>query len=499
VRPRTLLVLFLAVAGLAAFVWFYERDLPGTAEREKQAKKLFDLKKDDVTALTIERPGQEIRLERMPPAAPAKPPKPDAAETPAVPDAAADWRMTRPRAAVADGLAVGGLVESLVGLDKERTLEHPDRKALGLDRPQATVRLRTGKGEKVVRFGAKVPTSGEVMVAVEGDPDAYAVADSVLTTLERDSGEWRDKQLFHGDREAIDRIVVRGPGGEVVLARRGDAYWIESPPGARDRADRDLVDSLLADLTGMRAERFVDDPRTTPARTLAGMGLMPPKAAVEVALRGSAKPFAVELGGPTGPTSPAPPAQPPPLPTEPGPPPQTPAIYARAGDQVFETVQTNLAAAGARSAADWRAKALSGLQVYQVESARVSDAAGALDLSRSGTDWKRGSVTISYTPVSDLLFAVTGSKATRLLSADEAKALGAPLDKPLLTVAMKGEGKAGSETVTLYPPVAAGVPARASGRDTVLLLARDQLDNIQKQVAAVRGAPPVKPEKAAKP
>src|SRR5262249_56483960 len=104
----------------------------------------------------------------------------------------------------------------------------------------------------------------------------------------------------------------------------------------------------------------------------------------------------------------------------------------------------NLAAAAGRSAADWRARALSSLQVYQVEGAKVTDAAGALDLSRNGTDWKRGSVTISYTPVSDLLFAVTGSKATRLLSADEAKALGVALDKPLLTVAMKGEAKAGS-------------------------------------------------------
>src|SRR5262249_39423965 len=160
----------------------------------------------------------------------------------------------------ADGLAVSGLVDSLVGLSKERTLEHPDAKALGLDHPQATVRLVSGKRETVVRFGAKVPTGGEVMVAVEGDPAAYAVSDTVLSTLGRDPGEWRDKQIFHGDREAIDRLVLRSPAGKVLLAKRGDAFWIESPPAARDRADRDLVDSLLADLTGLRADHFVDDP-----------------------------------------------------------------------------------------------------------------------------------------------------------------------------------------------------------------------------------------------
>jgi hypothetical protein len=496
VRPRTLLILFLVVAALSAFVWFYERDLPGSDERAKQGKKLLDLKKDDVTALTLERPGRDVRLER---AAAPKPPRPAATkavdETVAAESAPADWRMTRPIRAAADGLAVAGLVESLVGLDKERTLEHPDRRALGLDSPQATVRLETSRGAKVLAFGAKVPTSGEVMVAVEGDPRAYAVADSVLTTLERDPGEWRDKQIFRGDRERIDRISLAGPAGGIVLARRGDAFWIESPPAARDRADRDLVDSLLGDLTALRADRFVDDAAKTPARTLNGMGLAPPRGAVEVVQKGDPRPFRLELGGAAPTPSPAPaPTEPP---GAPPPPPPAPAVYARSGDEVFETAQSGLAAAVGRSAADWRSKALSGLQVYQVDGARVTDAAGTLDLTRSGTDWKRGSTTIPYTPVSDLLFAVTGAKAARLVSAAEARQLGAALDRPLLTIVMKGQGSAGAETVTLYPPVAAGVPALTSGRDAVLLLASDQLANIQRQVAAVRGASPVAPTKTA--
>jgi hypothetical protein len=488
VRPRTLLVLFLAVVALGAFVWLYERKLPGSDERAKQEKKLFDWTKDDVTAVAISHAGQEVALERVGSPKPKK--GADAAATAEAPPA--EWRMTRPMRAVADGLAVSGLVESLAGLEKERTLESPDRKALGLDRPQATVRLRTGKGETVLTFGAKVPTSGEVMMAVSGDADAYAVPDTVLQTLERDPGEWRDKQVFHGDRDAIDRISLAGPGGGVVLVRRGEGFWIESPPAERDRADRDLVDALLSDLTGLRADRFVDMKPGGP--TLQSMGLAPARGTVEATLRGAAQPFRVELGSAAVSSSSAPSAS-----TEPGAPPPAPAIYARAGDAVFETSQNGLSTAAGRSAADWRSKSLSGLQVYQVDSARVTDAAGTLALTRSGTDWKRGTTTISYTPVSDLLFAVTGAKATRLLSADEAAKLGASLAKPVLTIAMKGQGSAGEETLTLYPATAAGVPAHAAGRDAVLLLASDQLANLQKQVAAVRSAPPVKPEKPAKP
>lgn len=488
-RPRTLLALFLAVVALGAFVWFYERKLPGSDERAKQEKKLFDWTKDDVTAVAIDRSGQEVALERVQPpkakkaAATAAGTENAGAEAPP-----AEWRMTRPMRAAADGLAVSGLVESLAGLTKERTLEHPDKKALGLDHPQATVRLKTGKGETVLTFGAKVPTSGEVMAAVGGDPDAYAVPDTILQTLERDPGEWRDKQIFHGDREAIDRISLSGPGGGVVLARRADGFWIESPPAERDRADRDLVETLLADLTGLRADRFVDLKPGGP--TLQSMGLVPPKGAVEAALRGAAQPFRVELGGAA--VSAAAPVS-----TETGAPPPPPSIYARTGDTVFETGQSGLSAAAGRSAADWRSKALSSLQVYQVDSAKVTDALGTLGLARSGTDWKRGTTTISYTPVSDLLFAVTGAKATRLLSAGEAAKLGAQLAKPVLSIAMKAQS--GEETVTLYPATAAGVPARASGRDAVLLLPSDQLANLQKQVAAVRSAPPVKPEKPGEP
>ncbi len=517
-RPRTLLVLFVVVGGLAAFVGLYERKLPGSDERAKQGKKLFDLKKDQVTAITIASGGTgEVHLERV--GKPAAKPAADGSGgsglgaepgAPAPPDDGPPgvWKMTRPLAASADGLAVDGLAESLAGLAKERTIDHPDPRALGLDHPQLTVRLATDEGEKVLSFGAKVPTSGEVMVSVGGDAAAYAVPDSVLSNLQRDPGEWRDKQIFHGDRERIDRVAVSGPAGEVVLVRRGADFWIESPAALRDRADRDLVEALLTDLTTLRADRFVDGPAAGPAAppTAQEMGLAPPRGAVEAALRGEARPFRLEVGGAAAAAPAAPPA-----PGAPGSPPPaaSPSIYARSGDAVFTAPAGGLAAALGRGADAWRSKALSGLQVYQVDSARVTDGAGTVELTRSGTDWRRGSVTIPYTPVSDLLFAVTGAKAIRLVSAAEAKQLGAPLDRPLLSIALKaakdqggkdqvpaGASGTASETLTLYPAVAAGVPARAGGRDAVLLLPADQLAGIEKQIAAVRAAPPVPPSSA---
>jgi hypothetical protein len=358
---------------------------------------------------------------------------------------------------------------------------------VGLDHPRTTVRLTTAKGERVLRIGAKVPTGSEVIVGVKGERDAYVTSDAIVATLERDPGEWRDRQMVAAEREKIDRITLSGPAGTTVLARKGEGFEIEAPaasPSAagRDRADRDLVEGLLTDLTGLHAQQFLDDPKAVPA----ALGLQPPRGVVEIAVRGGA-PQRIEIGGPAPTPPPAPGTQPPPEGS-----PAAPNVYARVDGQAL-VAQTGLAAAVARAAADWRSRALSRFQVYQVESARVDDAAGTLTVTRAGTDWKRGKDTISYTPVSDLLFAVAGGRASRLLTPDEAKP--ALAGKPLVTVTLKAEKNGGEETVAFYPPGPSGAAVQTSGRDAVLLLPSDKLAEVQKQVAAIRAAKPLPPEK----
>jgi hypothetical protein len=82
---------------------------------------------------------------------------------------------------------------------------------------------------------------------------------------------------------------------------------------------------------------------------------------------------------------------------------------------------------------------------------------------------------------------VTGARAQRVLDAAEA----AGLAQPLLTFELHGK-ELGDETLTLYPPLKDGVPARVSGRDVVLLLPADTLQQIQAKVKGVREAKAVK-------
>jgi hypothetical protein len=503
VRPRTLLILAGVALALFAFIRFYEHGLPSSDERAQQAKRVLpaEVKKDQVTRVRLTAGGQTVVLERQP-----LPPAPGAtgaggsnasAANPALPAAGGegvDWRIVQPAAdrARADGAAVDRLLDSLINLEKSRTLEQVVPAEVGLDRPRAVVGLTLAgeRQERVLDIGAAVPTGGEMIVALAGRPAAYVVSDGVYADVQKKAGDWRDRQLFHGDRDRVERLAWSAGGGpRLVLARRGDRFWLESP--FADRADRDQVEKLLTDLTGFSAERFLDPPAPPPAQ----LGLEPPQAVIEAVVAGQAQPFKVELGG----SHPAPAAPPPGA--QPGAPDTVAGklTYARLGTTLVETRST-LGDTLARPAADWRSPLLSGLEVHQIDAAVVRDDGGALQLGRAGTDWKRGAVTISYLPVSDLLFAVTEAKADRLLTPAEAQGLGAGTAKPLLTFELKS-GQAGNETITLYPPLtgaAQGVPARATGRDTVLLLPVAKLQDIQEKLKAVRAAAPAAPEKPAR-
>lgn len=489
-KPRTLLVLLVVVAGLGAFIWFYERELPSSEERAERAKKVLQLEQDEIDAVEIAWQGRTLRLERERP--PAEEDDADGADDATdeestgadetddggeddlpLPEPESTWRIAKPllagQQARADGAVVARFLESLLGLEKARTLEEFEPKAVGLDKPRGTVTVETEDGKKVLSIGAPVPTGNRVIVGLADAEEAYAVDDAVLDELERAPGEWRDHEMLPGERGDITRITLRGgPGGPVALARSGETFRLAQP--AADRADRDLVDSLLTDLVSLRAEEFLDG-----GASPAALGLQPPHRVVEVAFSGATPAARIELG----PTDEA-----------------TGLTAARLGRQLFRT-RTNLVEVTDRAPRAWRSPAWSGLEVFEVDRARFTDAAGPVEVERAETDWKRGKDMISFTAVSDALFVVTGAQASEILTPAEARARGLALGKPTVTIAFNGGAPKG-ETLALYAPTAAGVPARASGRDVVLLLPQDKVGEVRERIADLRKAEALPPEEQQK-
>jgi hypothetical protein len=329
-RPRTLLILLAVVLALGAFIWFYERELPSSEERAEQAKKVLTFEKDEVRKVTMEGPSGKVVFERVAQEKDDKDSKDDdkdGEEAPgeeALGEPESEWKITAPMQARADAFAVDGLLDSLADLEKTSTIEKADRKAQGLDKPRATVRVETEDGTRVLQIGAAVPTGGALIAALEGEDRSYVVSDSIWSQIDREPGSWRDRQLFRASRDAIARITLTVPGRQtMVLTQQNGRFRIESP--FADRADKQRTDDLFADLSGLTAEQFLDQPQLAPA----AMGLQPPQAVVEVAFQ-KGEPLRIELGAPAS-AEPEPPADPT---ADPAAPPPAAPIYARVGSQL---------------------------------------------------------------------------------------------------------------------------------------------------------------------
>ncbi len=472
-RPRTLLALLVAVLALAAFVAFYERDLPGSEAREAAAKKVLPgVASDDVTAVTIEQGEQRVRIERAAgdDAAQGAAAAADGAAAPPA-GVAGDWRLTAPAELAgdrADGAAVAALVDRLVALEKSRQLLDARPEDVGLAPPRARVVLERRDGDPVeLAVGADVPASDAMVLARRDTGATYLVDRAVFGDLGKPPGEWRSHDVFTADRESIRRVTLTGNGSEVVLERRDGGFWLAQP--FDDRADADAVDRLLTDLVGLRVDHFLDPP----APPAGALDLEPPRTVVTADVEGGGEPLRVEIGAPA----------------EGG----AGGNYYRVGDQLF-VAQSDLPGEALRPAPEWQSKALLAHELYEVEGLAVTGGGEPLHLERSGTDWKRNGKVISYTPVSDLLFALSETRADEV-----APRAGTPPGKPALTFELTtrqgaGEGASSArETVTLFPPRGGHVPATVSGRAVTLLLPADALDTLRTDLAHVREAKPITP------
>lgn len=282
-NPRSTGLLLLVAVALGAFVYFYEiGGESGRQEAEERSRQLFpDVGEADIQEIALETSdGVAARLER----------------------AAGGWQLTEPLVFPADDLAADALASNLAGLASEAELEDPESpEEYGLGETARQVRFRAGGDEQTLRLGNPTPIGSNAYALVEGDEQIYMVQAFEANSFEKSLADLRERRILEFDRDAIERIEARWPGGSVVLERvapaaAGDESGSDDPEQPSDPswrvvapvaavADVETVEQLLSDLSFLRADAFVDDPPDD-----AAAGLEPP--AFEVILTS-----ATEQGG----------------------------------------------------------------------------------------------------------------------------------------------------------------------------------------------------------
>ncbi|MEJ2086069.1 MAG: DUF4340 domain-containing protein, partial [Acidobacteriota bacterium] len=448
-RPRSLAILFVLVVALVSFIWFYEKDLPSSAERAELEKKILKASRDQVEGIRIESEGRTVVLERAS----------SQTDSAGGGEPETTWRISEPIDSRADSEMVDELLDMLTRLEKKRTLESVELDAAGFDPPRA--RLLVSHGDDATEFsvGNGIPASSSMLIRLENTSEVFVVDAGLLPSLERSGGDWRARDLVEARSADISRVELSGVGGDVVLARRdGDRFWIERP--FEDWAGEDRVGDLLAAITGLRAESFVDDAD----RNEEQLGLTPPRGllVVESESRSSER---IEIGMPV--------------------PDSNELVYVRVAGQIAEAA-TDLAEALERAPEHWQSLALTTLQTYQIDRLIIEDSErGGLTLTRSGADWLRDEDKISFTTVSDLLYAIVDARAAEALEIDSSD--GVDIENRMLEISLFSESD--QESFSIFGNSDDEmVKVRVDGRSSELELQRKSLVDIEEKISEVRHA-----------
>lgn len=276
---RKLTGLAMVFVALAAFVYFYE--IVGEEGRENARdleESLFQIEEDEITVLRITRTGTDpVRLKKSDD----------------------KWVLEAPIEASADEGTVDSVLRSIQVAKKAKTFDDIDGQleAYGLGSPQASLSVEVQEVTKVLELGDMDYTGSQIYARFEGEQTVYLTAASLLTSLEKDLIDWRNKDAISFDLGKVEEIQIERAKDRVELVRRDETWLLESP--VSEKADDGKVSSLLSLLESAKAETFV----TEGTEQLAEYGLEKPGVIVRVREEGEEAWRQLEVGSKAGDTS----------------------------------------------------------------------------------------------------------------------------------------------------------------------------------------------------
>ena len=133
----------------------------------------------------------------------------------------------------------------------------------GLEKPHltATVVLKNGEQQSML-FGFKQAGEGKSGIYVRRGERApvYAVAEYVMTSLDKSPLDFRDKTIVKVDPESVDTVKVKNSDGEFTLKRAPVGKWDVIVGGKTSEGDIPVVERMLNQFRDLKGESIVADP-----------------------------------------------------------------------------------------------------------------------------------------------------------------------------------------------------------------------------------------------
>jgi hypothetical protein len=283
-NSSTLVYLAIAV-GLACYVAFVDKKIPGTREREESETQLFDFDSDDVTSLEITNVHGFFFFEKV----------------------NGHWELRKPVDTLADGPTVDGVIDQIAAVKPQRVIQidgssekdTANLKEWGLIPPAERVVIHTPKKEYELLVGRKMAISDSVYSRASGrkNEPVRIIPSTIKEALQKDMSEFRSRNVFDFDLDNVTKVSSRIAGTAATPDQQceidlKDGRWTMQLPLVARASDTD-VQTLLSKILGERAVDFTSDD----ASNLSTYGLTSPSATLSITLK-TGEPMVLEIGSP---------------------------------------------------------------------------------------------------------------------------------------------------------------------------------------------------------
>jgi hypothetical protein len=241
-KPRTTLLLLVITGLLFAYLYFYDKKQPNSAEAQRQAGTVVSLKTEQIDGVVIQNGDQKTELRRHD----------------------KKWRLESPVKDQADSMAVENLLSDVADWQKDTTITakeiDADKNGLieyGLNKPKLRLKLIGPGAPAEFLFGKDTALEGKMYVRSDNSKETYVVSQSVRKDIEKKPDDFRDKKLTDLTMTQVSRVVVKTRAGEMEMERKGDHWDLVRP--LRSRGDDQKIGDLIAQVTTAQIQQFVAD------------------------------------------------------------------------------------------------------------------------------------------------------------------------------------------------------------------------------------------------
>jgi len=367
-NSRNLIILALIVAGVAAYIFFYERHQLTSDEARERAERVFpNFDQDAVHTLEIRNSHGEFRLEKS----------------------GGAWRLTSPIDFPADSAAVSSMLTTLDNLKEERRLGFDEvaPSDYGVDDPESAVIADTLDGGRFeLNVGNEMPLGSNRAIR-RGDDDAVILCSGwVATDVDKDLDDWRSREVVKVVADDVASIQVVTASDRIQVVRDEDAWRLLDP--VVDLADSDHMRNLFSNFNGLKIQEFLDQDVDS-----AELGLDSPEYQVTLVRTDGADPIQLDFGTSRdhdGKTQ----------------------VACRRDGSVYFWVDDLVATRLAKAPVMWRSPKVWSFETWDAERFTVTTGEETIELSRADGLWKLpDGGELDYTAVQDRLSTLANLEA----------------------------------------------------------------------------------------